>query len=176
MIELIAKRYVKALMVDRSIEELTLINTELSAIASAFNDEKFSLIISSTDVTAEKKNDLILSFVENCTTSTKNLIRLLSQKKRLTLIPSIVSDLNNELAVINNTYNGVIYTNKELSSQDIEKLTTQFSNKLNVKLSLTQNVCDYDGIKVDVDGLGVEVAFSKSNLKTQMINHIIKAI
>jgi len=176
MIELVAKRYVKALMIDRSNEELTSIYTELNTIASAFKDEKFSLIIKSTDISIEKKNELVLSFVENCTNSTKNLVRLLSQKKRLALIPNIVSDLENELAVINNTYNGVIYTNKELSDQDVEKLTSQFSSKLNVKLSLTQNICEYDGIKVDVDGLGVEVAFSKSNLRTQMINHIMKAI
>jgi len=176
MIDLVAKRYVKALMIEKSTEDLTMISNELTSIASAFNDDKFILIIESTDVSTNQKIDLILSFVAGCTSSTTNLIKLLAQKKRLSLIPNIVTDLYDELSAINNAYDGVIYTNKALSDNDVDKLTIQFSKKLNVKLSLTQNVCDYDGVKVDIDGLGVEVAFSKSRLKTQMINHIIKAI
>ena len=39
-----------------------------------------------------------------------------------------------------------------------------------------QNVCDYDGIKVDIDGLGVEISFSKDRLKSQLIDHILKAV
>jgi F-type H+-transporting ATPase subunit delta len=176
MIDLVAKRYVKALMIDRSAEDLMIISKELSSIASAFNNDKFILIIESTDIPTNDKTNLILSFVADCTNTTINLIKILAQKKRLALIPSIVADLNDELSAINNAYNGVIYTNKLLSDNDVEKLTTQFSKKLNVTLSLTQDVCDYDGVKVDIDGLGIEVAFSKSRLKTQMINHIIKAI
>jgi F-type H+-transporting ATPase subunit delta len=43
-------------------------------------------------------------------------------------------------------------------------------------LSLTQNKSDYDGIKVDISGLDVEVSFSKVRLKNQIINDILKSI
>jgi len=77
---------------------------------------------------------------------------------------------------MNNTYVGVVYTNEELSKDYVSSIEKQFSKKFDVKLSLSQNVCDYDGIKVDIDGLGVEISFSKERLKTQMIDHILQAV
>ncbi len=176
MIDLVAKRYVKAIMADRDNNSLTSIYNELSSISSAYSDEKFTLIISSTDVSVESKVELILSFVDNCSETTKNLIKLLADKKRLGLIPGIVYALKQELAVINNTYEGIVYTNKELSASDLENLNSQFAKKFDVNLELTQKICDYNGIKVDIDGLGVEVGFSKERLKSQMIEHILKAV
>jgi F-type H+-transporting ATPase subunit delta len=176
MVELVAKRYVKALMSNRDNASLTSVFNELKSISTAFGDKKFLSIVASTEVSKDKKVELILSFVDQCNDATKNLIKLLGDNNRLNIIPNIVSELENELAVINNSYNGVIYTNVELSNDEVAKLNDQFAKKFNVNLTLTQNVCDYDGIKVDIDGLGVEVGFSKERLKSQMIEHILKAV
>ena len=176
MIDLVAKRYVKAIMSDIDGSSLSSIYNELNTISSAYSSDKFLLIISSTDVSVDKKVDLILSFLDNVGGTTKNLIKLLGEKKRLDIIPSIVTILESELAVLNNSYTGVIYTNVKLDDAEVAKLNSQFAAKFNVSLELTQNVCDYDGIKVDIDGLGVEIGFSKERLKSQMINHILKAV
>lgn len=176
MVDLVAKRYVKALMADRSAEDLTNVNNELKTISTAFGDEKFVLIVASTEVETAKKVELILSFVENCSETTKNLVKLLGDNKRLNIIPSIVDSLNKELSIINNTFEGIVYTNVELSETDMNNLTIQFAKKFDVNLKLTQNICDYDGIKVDIDGLGCEIGFSKERLKSQMIEHILKAV
>ena len=77
---------------------------------------------------------------------------------------------------MNNSYVGVVYTNLELSSDYVFSIQEQFSRKFNVNLSLSQKICDYDGIKVDIDGLGVEISFSKERLKSQLIDHILKAV
>ena len=176
MIDLVAKRYVKAIMSGNDKDSISSIFNELNLVSSAFNDDKFLLIISSTDISVEKKIDLILSFISNASGTTKNLIKLLGEKKRLDIIPSIVNILKNELSVLNNSYTGVIYTNVKLDDSEVAKLNSDFANKFNVSLELTQNVCDYDGIKVDIDGLGVEIGFSKDRLKSQMIDHILKAV
>lgn len=176
MVELVAKRYVKALMAGRDNASVSAICDQLKQIASAFGDEKFISIVNSTDISSNQKVDLLLSFVENPNNELVNLIKLLGEKKRLNIIPSITSGLESELAVLNNSYTGIVYTNKELSSTDMDKLTSQFATKFNVNLQLAQNICDYDGIKVDIDGLGVEIGFSKERLKSQMIDHILKAV
>ncbi len=176
MIELVAKRYVKALMAQRDNDSLNSVYSELKTVASAFNDEKFESILTSTDITVDSKIELILSFLDNGSAAVVNLVKLLGEKKRLDIIPEIVKGLDKELAVLNNSYTGIVYTNKELSSDDMEKLNGQFSKKFNVNLELSQNVCDYDGIKVDIDGLGCEIGFSKERLKSQMIDHILKAV
>ncbi len=173
MSSLVAKRYVKALMAG---DDIATVSNELSQISTAYNDEKFLSIIASTDIKVSAKVSLIISFVENINKTTTSLINLLADNKRLNIIPDISSELEKELAVINNTYAGIVYTNKELSSDDISKMEKSFSSKFDTTLTLTQNVCDYDGVKVDIEGLGVEIGFSKERLKSQMINHILKAV
>jgi F-type H+-transporting ATPase subunit delta len=176
MIDLVAKRYVKAIMVDRDTASLTSVFNELKEISTAFADEKFLLIISSTEVESSKKVELILSFIDKCSESTTNLVKLLGDNNRLTIIPKIVNELEFQLSVLNNSYKGIIYTNEKLKQSDVDAMNSQFSQKFKVDLELTQNVCDYDGVKVSIDGLGVEVGFAKSRLKSQMINHILKAV
>ena len=176
MKDLIAKRYVKALLDGRDLNSATAVYNDLKTISSAFKVEKFISIISSSEVDNSSKVELIISFVENCSDELKNLIKLLGTKKRIDLIPDIVKVLEGQISRMNNTYTGVVYTNKELKAKYVSSIEDQFSKKFDVKLSLSQNVCDYDGIKVDIDSLGVEISFSKQRLKSQMINHILKAV
>jgi len=176
MNDLIAKRYVKALLDGKDVATSTSIYNELNEISTAFADERFVSIISSIEVKDCKKTDLVISLVENCSDTTKNLIKLLGSKKRLEIIPFIVTELKANIAALENSYEGVVYTNNALSDKYINSIAKQFSKKFDVKLSLTQSVCDYDGIKVDIDGLGVEISFSKDRLKSQMIDHILKAV
>lgn len=176
MVDLVAKRYVKALMLDRDDKNLLAICKELKEISTAYTDDKFRVIITSTEVASSRKVELILSFNSKNSDVVVNLIKLLSNNKRLDILPAIVNELEAQLAVLTNSYKGVIYTNKELTKTDVNTMRTKFSKKFNVSLELTQNLCDYDGLKVSIEGLGVEVGFAKSRLKSQMIDHILKAI
>jgi F-type H+-transporting ATPase subunit delta len=173
---LIAKRYVKALIGGKDVESISKIENQLKLIASAYSDDKFLSIISSIDVTTDKKVELILSFVDGCEESVKNLIKLLGDNRRLSIIPEISCEVAAQLSVLSNNYNGVVYSNEALSSEYMANITEKFSQKFNVTLSLENEVCDYDGIKVDIDGLGVEIGFSNERLKSQMIEHILKAV
>ena len=177
MNDLVAKRYVKALIDGRNSQVVNNISVNLNTISSAFSDEKFISIISSPEVADNAKVDLIISLVDAANNETlKNFIKLLGEKRRLSLLPFIANELNTQLAKMNNSYVGVVYTNLELSSDYVSSIEDQFSKKFDVKLSLSQKVCDYDGIKVDIDGLGVEISFSKERLKSQLIDHILKAV
>ena len=176
MNDLVAKRYVKALIDGRNSQVVNNISVNLNTISSAFCDEKFISIISSPEVADYAKLDLIISLVDLADETLKNFIKLLGEKRRLSLLPLIANELNVQIAKMNNNYVGVVYTNQELSNDYVSSIEEQFSKKFDVKLSLSQKVCDYDGIKVDIDGLGVEISFSKERLKSQLIDHILKAV
>ena len=176
MKDLIAKRYVKALLDGKDAATAEAVCKELTEVSSAFADEKFNAIVTSTEVNSDQKVELISSFVEGSSDTTKNLIKLLGSNKQLDIIPYIVKELTTQIAILNNQYTGVVYTNNELGSEYIASIEEKFSKKFDVNLTLTQDVCDYDGIKVDIEGLGVEISFSKERLKSQMINHILKAV
>lgn len=177
MNDLVAKRYVKAIVDGRNSDAINTISSKLNVISSAFADEKFNSIVSSPEITVASKIDLIISLCDAANDETlKNFIKILGEKRRLGLLPFIAKELNSQIAKMNNSYVGVVYTNQELSSDYVSSIEEQFSKKFDVKLSLSQNVCDYDGIKVDIDGLGVEISFSKERLKSQLIDHILKAV
>ena len=106
----------------------------------------------------------------------ENLLKLLAENKRLNIIPDIADELKKEIAILNNSYEGIVYTNIKLKSNDLSDIQNKFAKKFDIKLSLTQNICNYDGIKVDIEGLGVEIGFSKDRFKSQMIEHILKAV
>jgi F-type H+-transporting ATPase subunit delta len=176
MNDLVAKRYVKALIDGRDNKVISTVAKSLNTISTAFADEKLNSIISSPEVNDSKKVELVLSLVKKADDTLTNLVKLLGEKRRLALLPFIAEELNAQIAIMNNKYVGVVYTNQELSSDYVSSIEAQFSKKFDVNLSLSQNVCDYDGIKVDIDGLGVEISFSKERLKSQMIDHILKAV
>ena len=176
MIDLVAKRYVKALLEGRDSSSITAIYKELNEISTAYTDEKFLAIITSSEVRATQKAALVISFVNDCSAATQNFVKVLASNKRLDIIPHIVKELDAQVAIISNSYAGIVYTNKELSAQYVTSIEEKFSKKFDVNLTLTQDVCDYDGIKVDIDGLGVEISFSKARLKSQLIDHILKAV
>ncbi len=176
MNDLIAKRYVKALIEGKDSSAISALSSNLTTISTAFADEKFNSIISSPEVSDSEKVELVLSLASNADETMTNLIKLLGEKRRLSLLPEISTELNAQLAKLDNKYEGVVYTNQELSSDYVSSIEKQFSKKFDVDLSLSQDVCDYDGIKVDIDGLGVEISFSKERLKSQMIDHILKAV
>lgn len=176
MNDLIAKRYVKALVDGRDSKAIKALSANLNTISTAYADEKFNSIVSSPEVSDSKKVELVLSLVKKADETLTNFVKLLGEKRRLTLLPDIATELDVQIAKLNNEYVGVVYTNQELSKDYVSSIEKQFSKKFDVNLSLSQNVCDYDGIKVDIDGLGVEISFSKERLKSQMIDHILKAV
>ncbi len=173
---LIAKKYVKALLIGNDSKKLAAVNDQLKIIASAYKNEKFKNIISSIEITSDKKVELIHSFIDNIDENLLNLIKLLAQNKRLNIINDISLELNKEVSILTNNYTGVIYSNESLSDEYISNIQNNFAKKFNIELELINDVCDYDGIKVDIDGLGVEISFAKNMFRSQMINHILKAV
>jgi F-type H+-transporting ATPase subunit delta len=173
---IIAKKYVKALIKDRELANITEINEQIKLIASAYTDTKFKEIVSSIDVKSKNKVDLINSFINNANNSVTNLVKLLAKNKRLNIIPDISKELNKEVSILNNNFEGLVYSNEKLNSEYISSIQENFAKKFNCTLNLKNIVSDYDGIKVDIEGLGVEISFAKNQFKSQMIEHILKAV
>ena len=176
MVELLAKKYVKALVDGKECSLVEKYAKDLNEIASAYTDDKFMTIISSSDVATEDKVNLIVSFVEAIDQSVKNLISLLGKNRRLEIIPAITDELNRYLGDFTKNYTGVVYSSEALGDDYINSLAEKFASKFDVSLTLKNVVCDYDGVKVDIEGLGIEIGLSKDRLRTQLIEHILKAV
>ena len=81
MKELIAKKYVKALVSDLSKDEFNSFTAKLQEIANAFANEKFQNIIVSPNLKNSQKADFVLSLVGEADQKFVNFIKLLGSAR-----------------------------------------------------------------------------------------------
>lgn len=173
---IIAKKYVNALLKSCNDSEISIIENSIKELSNAFSSAKFRNIILSPDVTNEQKEEFVLSLVEAKDGKLVNFIKLLATNERLYLVPEIAKELKYQISLKNNSYEGEVISNFEIGKEQIAKLEENFSKKFNANIKLEAIVSDYPGVKIQLDDLGVEVSFSLDRLKSQMVEHILKAI
>jgi F-type H+-transporting ATPase subunit delta len=175
--EAIAQRYVKALASVLDQAALENLQPLFDALAEAYNDKRFAGMINDPQVDAAAKESLLLSVVESAQSSAvNNLIKLLVEKRRLAVIPAMAEVLLLTLAAMNETYEGRVYSSAAVEASTLNALSSDLGKKMDATITLAFVPSDYDGIKVEVEDLGVEVSLSKSRLNAQVIEHILKAI
>ncbi|WP_297443609.1 F0F1 ATP synthase subunit delta [Sulfurimonas sp.] len=177
MEELIAKRYIKALAFGSDTESLRNAASVFSVLSESFENEKFLNIIASSDVKTEEKSSILLDAVKAAQSDKiNNLVKLLVENKRINIIPAIADELKKDLAHSTKTYSGIIFSDTDIDTKVIDELSAGLSKKYDSTISLSFIKNNFNGIKVEVSDLGIEINFSKDRINTQLIEHIIKAI
>jgi F-type H+-transporting ATPase subunit delta len=177
MEELIAKRYIKALKNASDIESLKIIALIFETLSESFSNDKFTQIINNPDVSKDQKEEILLASVKSTNSKdVNNLIKLLVENNRINIIPAIAEVLRKEVSSILKEYKGIIYSDELIDAKVIKDLSIGLGKRFesNIILSFVKN--DFNGIKVDVADLGVEINFSKSRINSQIVEHIVKAI
>lgn len=177
MEEVIAKRYVKAFTDNMSLDELKELSTLFSVLAQAFSEKKFNDMMCSPHVSSEEKIAVLVAVAAKAESQKlTNFLKVLVEKKRLSLIPAIAECLRRDIADNTKTYTGTVYSNSEIETQILKDLSTGLGGKFGSSIELEFVKSDFDGIKVDVADLGVEINFSRTRINDQIIEHIVKAI
>jgi F-type H+-transporting ATPase subunit delta len=177
MEELIAKRYIKALKESLDQNELENLCELLKAVASEFSNPKLGQIINSPVIDTASKETLLLESVKKAESDkVNNFIKLLVENGRINIIPAIACELEKDIARTNKNYSGKVFSNSDIDAGTIEGLSQNLGKKVDASITLEFVKSDFDGIKVEVEDLGIEVNFSKSRLNMQLVDHILKAI
>ena len=177
MEELIAKRYIKALRDGSDTASMENTLSVFSVLAESFQDKKFVQILENPSVSLKDKSEILLDAVKSAKSDKiNNLIKLLVEKRRIEIIPAIAEELRKDVAASTKTYEGTIYSDSDIDAKVIQELSDGLGKKFDSKMSLSFIKNNFDGIKVDVEDLGVEINFSKERINSQIIEHIIKAI
>jgi F-type H+-transporting ATPase subunit delta len=172
----ISKKYVKALVESIDESKLAEVSSSLLSIVPAFKDIKLKTILYANDISKEKKVEFLTSLIDGCDEKIVNLFKLLAEYGKLDLIPSIAHELDFKVASILNRHRGVVISDKELSSDKVTQIAKNLSKKFDTSIELDAVKRDYKGIKVEVESLGVEIAFSTDRLKSQLSEYILKSI
>ena len=153
MMDLVAKKYTKAILGSFSTQEIEEVITLLSMLSKTFEDKAVRDFIHSPFIEKGKKEELLLSVFGKCEVKFENLIKLLVRSDRISAIPSIIKTLEKNILADKKQYVAVLRIKEEL-----------------------QEKAAIDGIRLSVEDLGVEISFSKERFFTDLTNHILKAI
>ncbi len=177
MEELIAKKYIKALSSGSDLAFMENVSEIFSALSDSFSDKKLVSILDNTHVNASDKSSILLDAVKSAQSDkVNNLIKLLVAHKRINIIPAIAKELQKNIANATKTYKGLVYSNSDIDTNVMSELSNGLSKKFDSTITLSSIKNDFNGIKVEVAGLGVEINLSKDRIDSQIIEHIIKAI
>lgn len=177
MEELVAKRYIKAL--GESMDKNSVINMSIlfEALANEFKNDTFVSLFNNPQVDSSKKEEILLTAVKSANSEkVNNFISLLVEKKRVGIIPAISVELKKSIARENKTYSGIVYSDNDINDEALKSLSSGLGKKVDATIALKFVKNDFNGIKVEVQDLGIEINFSKSRLNSQLVDHILKAI
>lgn len=173
MNEILAKKYAKAIFTRPDSSEFL---AHLSTLKAAMSVKKTKEILDSYDVSKEKKLEFLLSLIQKPSQAFINFLKLIAHNKRFELIPFITDELLKFKAFKEQNYTAKVYSQKPLSKDEMSELEKKLSTKFKVKLSLENDSSKDEGIKISLDELGYELAFSMQNLKSKMSEYILKTI
>jgi F-type H+-transporting ATPase subunit delta len=199
----IAKKYVKAIREEFAGESLIDLNELLKVLSKILSDSKAKTVLTSNLTSNSEKEKIILDFVEASTKSknsvktegentinvkvasfikeedkkrVSNLLKLLVKNGRISEIPAISKELVALLSIESGKFEGKLQSSNKLSEDSISSIAIGLSKKLGKEITLIQEVGKSSGIKVIIEELHVEISVSADRIKTDMINHILKAI
>jgi F-type H+-transporting ATPase subunit delta len=178
MEELIAKRYVNALIGSTTKKQRADFSKILLEMAEAFLDATVAEKLSSPLISNEQKTAMVIEGLgEGADEKLVNFIKILGENGRLDLLPTIAKVLKQAIQIETNKYEGVVNSSKKLKAAELKELQEALSTYTNgANIKLTQEVSDIDGIRVSVEDLGIEVNFSKQRVKEQLIDFITKSL
>ncbi|MDO7252749.1 F0F1 ATP synthase subunit delta [Helicobacter cappadocius] len=179
MVEIIAKKYAKAVVQSIGFADLDSFLQNLKTITQAFASDKFVDIIDSPHISKTKKQDFLLDFIDKKYSKfneMKNFIKILVQSNRIDLIPYICDMLKTYLDEQNNFYTGILYTDKQIKPEDIEHIRKNLSKRLDIDFNIEQVVTSIEGIKLVIEDLDIEISFSKEYFLRELRSYILKAI
>lgn len=140
------------------------------------SNKDFLGLLSSKIVKFSHKVKIILELFEDNTKEFENLIYLLADNSRLSLISEIFLNMQQYKMERENVTTAIVYTASPLSADVLKSLENDLSKKFSVNVKLLNKISDSDNVKIVLDSLGYEINISPSYLKHKIKEFILKAI
>jgi len=177
MNELIAKRYAKALGELVPEKELAEQLKVLRGLEASFADPKVAEFVRSPLIRGTEKFRLLVEpLKKKIDARLYRLLEVMSEKGRLDLIPALVEILDFEIKRLKNRFDGTVEADSKLSKEKLAELEKTLERYSGTKITLKQTGKSHDGLKVEVDDLGLELNVSKTRLKSELLDFIQRAL
>jgi len=171
---MIVEKYTKALLSVLSKEEASEVYEALARLALASKNVKFILIVKSPLLTNEEKVKFLSEVAECNNPKFINFLRILVENKRLDSFKELHKSMLNKVSKLFNTYGGVV--EGKISDEVVSELERKLSDKFKATIKLLKKEKEFNGVKVFVEVLNVEVDVDEDKIKRNLLNHILKGV
>lgn len=178
MVTILSRKYAKALCELQNIEKLSSTLQSLNRLSIAAKNAKFKDIMAAKEVGAQEKISLLCDISQNDDAQFKNFIALLQEKKRVELIPDITEEIRKYIAMSIGVHEAKVVANFHISDSQIRAIEQAICTRLSKKITLEFDQVakeTFNGIKVEIDDLGVEVEIDKGKIKNSLVGHILSS-
>ncbi len=177
MNELIAKRYAKALMELVPAKERSALLKSLQSLQEAFSAPEAVELITSPLVSNVRKFELLVAPLESkLDPRLFRLLKVMSEKGRLDLVSDLAEILDLEIKKASKRFEGSVEADEDLPNEEIKRLEEVLERFSGAKIKLKQTKKNGDGLRVSVDDLGLEVNYSKSRVKADLLDFIQRVL
>ena len=177
MNDLIAKRYAKALMELIPQKELSSQLKILEELSELFRRPEVAELIASPLVSNERKFELLVAPLrEKLDERLTRLLEVMSEKGRLGLLPELTGILAFESKKLSNKFEGTVEADEALPKEELKRLEEVLAKYSGAKIKLKQTSKSGDGLRASVEDLGLELNFSKSRVKSDLLDFIQRAL
>ncbi|MCE3037846.1 F0F1 ATP synthase subunit delta [Helicobacter anatolicus] len=176
MLDSIAKRYVKAILQSWNFEQLEKLLKDLNLLQIACKTKDFQDAMHSPYLNFMQKQKMIFELVDSQDKQIHNLLSILLQNNRIEILPYIYDLIQQHIAFEKKVYHGDIYSKEELDEKIVASIQDKLARHFEVSLNLVQHRYEKDGISLKIEGLGVEISFSKERFFDDLKSYILKAI
>ncbi len=139
----LSRPYAKALF-DLACEqnEIEQWHERLAFLSDLASNEEIALLIESPDISREQKADLMLALYgkKDSNSNSMNLIKLLAENDRLTILPAIYESFDLLKNEHDNTVEAELITASKVNKTYIEKVTKTLSERLGKKVIVNTSV------------------------------------
>lgn len=148
----------------------------LADVAFLFKNKKLIEVVRSPLVRKEDKIRLFSGDISGLPKEYVNLVKILSFSQKLDLIPHIYKQYKKELSRHLGRYVAVLESDETLKQVEVKELMFKLEKNLGVGLELEFKKTNYNGVRVKIDDLGLRVGFSQSDIKSELLAHILRGI
>lgn len=132
---------------------------DLKYIVEVFNENtELHNLLNNPIISNEDKRELISKIFVDIDLDSKNLLKVLIDNKRFTVLEDLVRDFNKKYNYANNILEGVVYSTRKLDDVEFKNLENALNKKFDKKVELT-NIIDESligGLSIYVDGKRID--------------------
>lgn len=169
---ILSKKYSNALCDGAKREEVANYISILSSYKDVLASKECRSKILNPFITKEDK----MAFFKCDDVKVTRVVEMLAEINHLDILTNIYEDVSLAYNKLIKKFKGVIHSKDGVNKSDITEIEKRLSKYLDKEIELEYVKDDYNGVKVVVDDLFLEVSFSLNKIRDSLVSHVLKAV